>query len=49
MEKFEYGIEVNGTVIAKFLYEHDRDTAQEALADDFEDNGLFSSVYLGPS
>ncbi len=42
MEKFEYGIEVNGTVIAKFLHSYDRDVSQEALAEEFDDAEFLS-------
>ena len=48
-EEFEYGIEANGKIIAKFLYEFDRDIAQEALAVEFEDTDVFSPLDLGSS
>ncbi len=49
MEELEYGIEVNGKTIAKFLYEFDRDLALEALVVEFEDTDVFSPLDLGSS
>ncbi len=44
MEEFKYGIEVNGVIIAKFVHAFDRDTSQEALANEFEERDMFLSV-----
>ena len=46
MEKFEYGIKADDIVIATFLNEYDRDIAQEALANAFEDADLFIATEI---
>ena len=37
MENFEYGIALEGKIIAKFVYETDRDYSMDALAEMFDD------------
>ncbi len=46
MKELRYRIKVNDVVIATFLNEYDRDIAQEALANAFEDADLFIATEI---
>ncbi len=44
MSEFPYKIKANDKIIAEFVNEYDRDIAQEALANAFEDTDMFMAV-----